>query len=340
VSAPPAAADGQAIDVAADPSTDTSNASGLSLLQLLGQAAEGENSSAPLADDTVDTGTDPSADDSGSSQTDPNALALAMLSQAFAAGFAPPATAPMGAAAQGTSPSATTDATTDGTGTTGAIDANGRSSGSSAQQLVTLLAQDLAAQAQGKTDSDATRSDVASTKGFSETAGSANGTLPTADSAAQSLAQLGVASHFSRDTNLTELKAPVGSPAWNEELGGHLTWMTHRGLESGSLHVSPEHLGPVEVQITVQNGDASVWFGASHPDTRAALEQALPRLREMFASQGLTLSDSGVSREPPRNQTRSAASHNSSASAISSGSSEVSATSSARVSLGLIDTYA
>ena len=130
----------------------------------------------------------------------------------------------------------------------------------------------------------------------------------------------------------------MGSPAWTQELGGHLTWMSHRGLESGSLHVTPEHLGPVEVQITVQNGDASVWFGASHPDTRAALEQALPKLREMFANQGLTLTDSGVSREPPRNQTRSAAPQHSAVSAI--GSSEVSASSAARVSLGLIDTYA
>src|SRR5262249_10224589 len=102
---------------------------------------------------------------------------------------------------------------------------------------------------------------------------------------------------------------------------------------------SPEHLGPVEVQISVQNGDASVWFGASHPDARAALEQALPRLREMFASQGLTLTDSGVSRESPRNQTRSPATHNPSVSAIS-GSSEVSVSSAAvRASLGLIDTY-
>ena len=75
------------------------------------------------------------------------------------------------------------------------------------------------------------------------------------------------------------------------------------------MRVSPEHLGPVEVKISVHNGDASVWFGANHPDTRAALEQALPRLREMFANQGLTLTDSGVSRESPRNQARTPTPH-------------------------------
>jgi flagellar hook-length control protein FliK len=115
--------------------------------------------------------------------------------------------------------------------------------------------------------------------------------------------------------------------------------MTHKGLETGSLRVSPEHLGPVEVQISVRNGDASVWFGATHPDTRAALEQALPHLREMFASQGMTLTDSGVSREPPRNQTRSQAPQ--SISAVSAvGSSDVSTASAVRMNLGLVDTYA
>jgi flagellar hook-length control protein FliK len=145
--------------------------------------------------------------------------------------------------------------------------------------------------------------------------------------------------HTQNDTNGSELKSPVGSAAWDDELGSKLTWMTQNGLETGSLRVSPEHLGPVEVKISVQNGDASVWFGATHPDTRAALEQALPRLREMFASQGMTLSDSGVSRESPRNQTKSQTPQSISAmSAV--GSADVSTAAAVRMSLGLVDTYA
>src|SRR6202043_3461603 len=143
------------------------------------------------------------------------------------------------------------------------------------------------------------------------------------------------ASHFSLHaqtaTNTAELKSSVGSPAWTDELGSQLTWMTQRGLESGSLRVSPEHLGPVEVKIAVQNGAASVWFGASHPDTRAALEQALPRLRAMFASQGMTLTDSGVSRESP-NQTRSQT-QQSVAAVSAAGSADVSTAAAVRMSL-------
>jgi flagellar hook-length control protein FliK len=78
--------------------------------------------------------------------------------------------------------------------------------------------------------------------------------------------------------------------------------MVQQGNHSASLRLSPEHLGPLEVRISVQNDQASVWFGAAHADTRAAIEHALPRLRELFASQGLSLADAGVFREPPREQ--------------------------------------
>ena len=47
---------------------------------------------------------------------------------------------------------------------------------------------------------------------------------------------------------------------------------------------------------------AQVWFGAQHADTRAALAEALPRLREMFAEAGLSLGHAGVSQEAPRRQ--------------------------------------
>jgi flagellar hook-length control protein FliK len=92
----------------------------------------------------------------------------------------------------------------------------------------------------------------------------------------------------------------VGTPAWRDEIGAKLNWMIDRGIQSGSLRLTPDNLGPLEVRITVQNDQVSVWFGAAHADTRAALENALPKLRDMFAAQGMSLADAGVFREPPR----------------------------------------
>jgi flagellar hook-length control protein FliK len=76
--------------------------------------------------------------------------------------------------------------------------------------------------------------------------------------------------------------------------------MAQGGVASASLRLSPAHLGPLEVRISVRDNNASVWFGAEQSDTRTALQQALPRLREMFASQGLSLANAGVSGESSR----------------------------------------
>lgn len=110
--------------------------------------------------------------------------------------------------------------------------------------------------------------------------------------------------HGISERSTSALASPVGTGAWTEELGAKLTWMAHQGIESASLRLSPEHLGPLQVTISVHDGQASVWFGAAQPDTRTALQQSLPQLRQLFASQGLTLADAGVSREPPRGQHR------------------------------------
>jgi len=134
------------------------------------------------------------------------------------------------------------------------------------------------------------------------------------------------------------LRAPVGSPQWKDELGAQLTFMAHNGRETASLRLSPENLGPLEIRISMQDGAASVWFGANSADTRSALEQSMPRLREMFASQGLVLADAGVSRDPSRNQSRPG-----SFSDGSRGSSDAAPAQSVKsitlARLGLIDTY-
>jgi flagellar hook-length control protein FliK len=100
----------------------------------------------------------------------------------------------------------------------------------------------------------------------------------------------------------------VGTAAWANELGTRLTFMAGQGQHSASLRLSPEHLGPLEVRIDMNDDKASVWFGAQHADTRAALNEALPRLRELFAASGMMLADSGVSQQQaPRQDARDSA---------------------------------
>jgi len=134
------------------------------------------------------------------------------------------------------------------------------------------------------------------------------------------------------------MRSPVGTPAWNDELGAQLTWMAANGREAASLRLSPDHLGPLEIRISVRDGEASVWFGAANPDTRSALEQSLPRLRELFAAQGLVLADAGVSREGPRHAFKPTATAFGSRGS-SDASPDTSVTSVTLSRVGMIDTY-
>jgi len=132
---------------------------------------------------------------------------------------------------------------------------------------------------------------------------------------------------------------PMGASGWADEVGAHVIWMAHQGVTSASLRLHPEHLGPVEVKISVHEDSASVWFGASQPETRAALQQSLPQLKDMFATQGMTLTDAGVSGESPRDAQhaqRPAAPATGSA-AAGDGATPLSVATRRR---GLVDTYA
>jgi len=142
----------------------------------------------------------------------------------------------------------------------------------------------------------------------------------------------------SSDTSARGLHTPVGSSEWADELGTRMTWMAERGHQVASLRLSPEHLGPLEVRISIRDDQASVWFGAAHADTRAAIEQALPRLREMFGAQGLTLADTGVFQEAPRDRSQPQAIAGLHGDGV--GEAEGNVISIAHRRLGLVDAYA
>lgn len=142
-----------------------------------------------------------------------------------------------------------------------------------------------------------------------------------------------------RQPDARPVHTPVGTPGWSEEIGTRLTMMVEQGKHTASLRLSPEHLGPVEIQISMNDDQASVYFGAAHADTRAALENALPKLREMFASQGLSLADAGVHREPPRQQSNPAATQAPSSGNVAAEGGEQTVAA-AQVRLGLLDAYA
>ncbi|MCC7464331.1 MAG: flagellar hook-length control protein FliK [Gammaproteobacteria bacterium] len=93
---------------------------------------------------------------------------------------------------------------------------------------------------------------------------------------------------------------PVRDAAWPQAIAAEIRFMAAQKVEAATLRLAPEHLGPLEVRLDVRDGHVNVSFGVAHPETQAALEQALPRLREMFATAGLQLGQANVQQETRR----------------------------------------
>lgn len=90
---------------------------------------------------------------------------------------------------------------------------------------------------------------------------------------------------------------PVHDRHWPAAVAAQVLILSNDKLQAATLRLSPEHLGPVEVRIDVQDANVNVNFTAAHADTRAALEQALPELRLVLAGAGLTLGQATVQQQ-------------------------------------------
>ncbi|MFT7234811.1 MAG: flagellar hook-length control protein FliK [Methylophagaceae bacterium] len=97
------------------------------------------------------------------------------------------------------------------------------------------------------------------------------------------------------DVPSLDIQPSLQNKAWNRVLSSRVVWMATEGIQQAALKLNPANLGPVEVRLQVKNDQANVTFIAQNSATRDALEQALPRLRESFAENGLDLAGADVS---------------------------------------------
>ncbi|WP_189442351.1 flagellar hook-length control protein FliK, partial [Pseudoduganella dura] len=115
---------------------------------------------------------------------------------------------------------------------------------------------------------------------------------PVALPAAQALAATVQAANAAAASGL---QARVGSSAWEQQLGQKVVWMVAGGDQSASLTLNPPDLGPLQVVLNVSNDSATATFTAHQAETRQAIENALPKLREMMSEAGIMLGDASVS---------------------------------------------
>jgi flagellar hook-length control protein FliK len=100
-------------------------------------------------------------------------------------------------------------------------------------------------------------------------------------------------------TVVRHVATPVNDSRWAAHVGQEVRILVERGVQGATLRLTPEHLGPVDVRIDIVNDKANVVFNAAQADTRAALTDAIPKLREMFAGAGLALGQADVRQDAP-----------------------------------------
>ena len=90
------------------------------------------------------------------------------------------------------------------------------------------------------------------------------------------------------------IDVPVLDPAWQTAMNERVVWMAARNVQTAELRLTPAELGPLTVQVSVEDKSVSLSLSAAHAVTREVLEAALPKLRDMLADNGMNLADANL----------------------------------------------
>ncbi len=86
----------------------------------------------------------------------------------------------------------------------------------------------------------------------------------------------------------------VGAEDFEARFGAQLEWMADQKIGHARIRVTPHDLGPVEVRLHMDGDRIRAEFVSAQAETRQALEQGLPRLRDLLGESGFQLAHAGV----------------------------------------------
>jgi len=95
----------------------------------------------------------------------------------------------------------------------------------------------------------------------------------------------------------TPLTSPLSlrQPQWTQDMGNRMQMMVSQRMKEVEVKLDPVELGPVRIHLKMdEENKAHVTLSAQHGLTRDMLENALPRLRDMLAQQGIDVGSATV----------------------------------------------
>lgn len=141
------------------------------------------------------------------------------------------------------------------------------------------------------------------------------------------------------------ISTPVNQPAWGDEFGQKITWMANQRNQTAELHLNPPQLGPLDVVLKMNGDQASAVFTSPHAAVREAIEQAIPKLRELLADNGIMLGNAMVNDHAAKHDRDTSPRKAQDRAPLADGATEVSGIQEVRVSgssrhHGMVDTFA
>lgn len=132
------------------------------------------------------------------------------------------------------------------------------------------------------------------TKEHQEVLKSFNDTLSTeaqkAEKTEKIIGNLGVGfdSRSQLPAGLQVISQGVRTPQWGHALGHRVTYMANNKIQEAKITLNPDKLGPIQVKLNIdKDQQVHVSMTAQHGATREAIENAMPRLKEMLEAAGI-----------------------------------------------------
>lgn len=98
------------------------------------------------------------------------------------------------------------------------------------------------------------------------------------------------------------IQSPLNNARFAPELSDRMLMMVSKRVQVAEIRIDPPDLGPVDVKVRYNKEQAHVTFTSHVATVRDAIEQSVPKLREMFEESGLGLGDVDVQDKSQRDQ--------------------------------------
>jgi flagellar hook-length control protein FliK len=82
--------------------------------------------------------------------------------------------------------------------------------------------------------------------------------------------------------------------------------MINQKIQQIDIQLDPPEMGNVHVRVNLQNEQAAVQFIVQNPQAKDALEQNMPKLRDMLAESGVDVGDANIEQRQPGEQSQTA----------------------------------